>query len=134
MDYYKFCERYQQRCAARRAELEEDELLLRRSRDFRRRDLHDKLIFKTYEAPPPPSEPATDWSILNEWLRENVENALDNYSVYVLKHLAEVLAQERRSMRKHVSKELGELRTEIEILRSVVKAGNVEQFRKTNVG
>ena len=41
-DYYTFCERYAQRCAARRAELEEDEMLLRRSSDLRRRDLQEQ--------------------------------------------------------------------------------------------
>jgi hypothetical protein len=58
-------------------------------------------------------------------VKGHVEDALDNYSDYVVKYVVEVIAQERQSMREHVSKELGALKAEVEVLRGVIKSQNV---------
>jgi hypothetical protein len=99
----------------------------------------DEMVFKTFHNDTPAQQrsatmDAQTQAAWNEWLRVNVEDALDNYTLQVVKHVAEVITQERREMRremrKHVAKELRELRDEIEILRSVVKAENVELIKR----
>jgi hypothetical protein len=47
--------------------------------------------------------------------------------------IGDALGQTRIDMRENFEKQLGELRAEIEILRSVVKAGNVELIKKGRV-
>jgi hypothetical protein len=120
-------------------EAQEADAFLARCAARRQSEPQQELVFKTFHNDTPSQQQsatmdAQTQAAWNEWLRVNVEDALDNYTVQVVKHVAEVIAQERREMRremrKHVAKELRELRDEIEILRSVVKAGNVELIKR----
>ena len=138
-DYYSFCERYAQRCAARRAETEEAELLLRRSREFRQRDMHEQsepspqpqqssgdemLVYKTYYAPAQQQsnvmDPITE-AAWNSWADRKIEDALKWQAEWMKNSIAEALVLERQAMRE----ELGLLKAEVEVLRSVIKSQNV---------
>ena len=63
-------------------------------------------------------------SVVREQDRESAQRLHQNF----LEEMGKVLVHERQSMREHVEKKIGEVRTEL-------KGGNVEQLaRKTNVG
>ena len=68
------------------------------------------------------------WADWNRWCESKIAKALNDYTENFLEEMGKVLVHERQSMREHVEKKIGEVRTEL-------KGGNVEQLsRKTNVG
>lgn len=68
------------------------------------------------------------WADWNWWCESKIAKALNDYTENFLEEMGKVLVHERQSMREHVEKKIGEVRTEL-------KGGNVEQLaRKTNVG
>jgi hypothetical protein len=144
MDYYKFCERYRQRCAVRRAELEEDEALLRRSAEFRQRSSEafrqrsggDSVYKTVYNATPTQQQSggmdaATD-AAWNSWvdhkiakaIREDIGpaiskalDALVDQTNLTLGDLEKALTREREKTDK--------LRGELEVLRIMIRSQSV---------
>jgi hypothetical protein len=108
-DYYTFCERYAQRCAARRAELEEDELLLRRSSDLRRRDLQEQS--EPQQQSTSYQLPVTDAELdrrINDCITKYIE---DNR---IREAIGEAIGMLHHELQEHVEQKLGESRAERE--------------------
>jgi hypothetical protein len=68
----------------------------------------------------------------NAWCEAHIARALAAHDAAFDQVLAKVISEERKRARRHVAKELGQLRAEIEILRSIVRGevrtlkGNVD--------
>jgi hypothetical protein len=91
------------------------------------------LVYKTHEQKPMQQQQA-DWSGWDRWVKAHIEIALHDFLKDTLvPTIGDALGQTRIDMRENFEKQLGELRAEIEILRSVVKAGNVELIKKGRV-
>jgi hypothetical protein len=100
-DYHSFCERHAARCAEMRAEEENFQRVMEASSTYRQRSGASNLVYKTFETPAAQrSEPA------------KVSSDVMFYAV------AEALALQSIDMRKHVAKEISELREEIAGLRA----------------
>ena len=64
-----------------------------------------------------------DWSGWDRWVKAHIEIALNDFlKDTLMPTIGEALGLTRIDMRENFEKQLGELRAEIEILRSVVKA------------
>jgi glycerate-2-kinase len=71
-----------------------------------------------------------DWAQWDRWVKAHISIAMAENNAAFEQVMAKVIAEERRRMRKHVAKELGELRAEITILRSLLN-GEVRQLKGT---
>jgi hypothetical protein len=85
------------------------------------------VIYRTFKTPAQQSggmDPATQaqW---DAWVLGHIANALAEHRDLLIAAIGEALAEERKSMRAHVGAELGKLRAEVEVLRSILKSGNV---------
>jgi hypothetical protein len=145
MDYYKFCEGYQQRCAVRRAELEEDEALLRRSAEFRQRSSEalrqrsggGDLVYKTvYNVTPTQQQSggmdAATAAAWNAWAADSIEKFLDEN--LFTENQKQVLGEAIALLREEFDEKINALRDEIEGLRE--RGGNIELLKRgqKNVG
>ena len=70
-------------------------------------------------------ETAAKW---NAWAEAMIARALTAHDELMKEVMGQVIASERRSMRDHVAAELGQQRSEVEILRVVVR-GDVTQLK-----
>ena len=83
-----------------------------------------EMIYKTYAPAQQRSnsmDPVTA-AAWNEWADAKIADALNHQAQWMKNSIAEALVLERLSMRE----ELGLLKAEVEVLRSVVKSNNVE--------
>ena len=127
-DYYKFCERYAQRCAARRAELQEHEPALPQ-----RQRSGEELVYKTFNSPA--SQPQVDqWAGWNAWADSRIAKFLDEnlFTENQREALGYVIADLRQEWLQDIDQKLGELRAEVEVLRGVVKSNNVELIKRSS--
>ena len=96
--------------------------------------MSDELIYKTYE---PPAQQQLNTTLDAEtqaawdaWVDTKIENALTEFAAT----LGEAVGRTDADTRERFEKQIGKLRAEIEVLRSVVKGSNIEHLvRKTNV-
>jgi hypothetical protein len=145
MDYYKFCERYRQRCATRRAELEEDEAVLRRSAEFRQRSSEalrqrsggGDLVYKTvYNVTPTHAQSggmdaATD-AAWNSWVNHKIAKAIrEDIGPAISKALDALVDQTNLTLgdlEKALTRErekTDKLRGELEVLRIMIRSQSV---------
>jgi hypothetical protein len=83
------------------------------------------LVYKTHEQKPMQQQQA-DWSGWDRWVKAHIEIALHDFLKNILEPgIGEALGETRIDMREDFERQLGELRAEIEILRSVIKSQNV---------
>lgn len=109
-DYHAFCQRNAARFAGERAAETPDETPPPRKQSKAASALTDAMVSRMVDA--------------------KIENAFCA-SATLRELIAEVLVLEREAMRAHVAQELGALKAEVEILRSVVKSTNIQLVRKT---
>jgi hypothetical protein len=145
MDYYKFCERYRQRCATRRAELEEDEAVLRRSAEFRQwssealrqRSGGGDLIYKTvYNVTSTQQQSggmdAATNEAWNSWVDHKIAKAIhEDIEPVIVKALEALVDQANLAMddlEKALTRErerTDKLRGELEVLRIMVRSQSI---------
>jgi hypothetical protein len=92
----------------------------------RKRAYGEGLVFKTTYTEPQPIQQQSAM-VMDD------QNFVEFFEKNLTPVLGKVIAGERKRMREHVSKELGQLRADIEILRSIVAGKTTEIERKKDV-